>query len=271
MKYQKVIDRINSSYSYGPINLPNKSSLLYTNPDIKDGATFRRAVNGATILLGANVAALKGSSKITADGDQSFVAVGAKTTFENTEIQINGKNSAVIIGEGCRLRGLKIIVRRENSIVVIGSKTTWESGAVLSESGNIVAIGNDCMVSSGVILRTSDGHSIFDAKTQTPLNESADVIIGHHVWLGNSSRVSKGASIGSGVVLGQCAIATKRLEGNCIYAGTPARKIRSGIVWSRTDSFNDIPSDYLIDNVESFDDLTVKTHTKTTKRWRWWR
>ena len=102
------------------------------------------------------------------------------------------------------------------------------------------------MFSGSVALRTSDGHSIFDAETQQSINAPADVYVGHHVWLGSGVRISKGTSVGSGTVVGQMSIATRQLDGNSVYAGAPARKVRDGIVWSRTHSWDDIPDDYLI-------------------------
>ena len=201
---------------------------------------------GGEIGFGAGVTAVQGVTSMTANGAGAFIAIGSGTSFAGSTIQANDRNVAIIIGRDCRIRGLKIFARRENSVVVIGAGTTWESGAILSESGNIVALGNDCMVSNGVIIRTSDGHSIFDAQSKAQINGPEDVFIGHHVWLGNSARVGKGAIIGSGAVLGQWAIATKRLAGSSIHAGIPARTVREGILWSRTHSFDDIPEDYLI-------------------------
>ena len=109
----------------------------------------------------------------------------------------------------------------------------------------MIALGNDCMISNTVVIRTFDGHGIFDASTKERINHSEDVFLGHHVWLGNSARVNKGARVGSGTILGQCAIASGVLDGNCIYAGAPARKIREGVVWSRTGAYEDIPAAYL--------------------------
>lgn len=246
-QYQSVRDRVFAAYPFGTIDIPAWNDLKNRTVIAANSTTCHiAAARGASLHFGENIRTLKGASKLTAEGAGCFIAIGTGTTFENTMIQVNGKGSAVIIAEGCRIRGLKIIVRRANSIVVIGKGTSWESGAILSESGNIVALGNDCMVSNSVIIRTSDGHTIFDAKTREPVNPSADVFIGSHVWLGNSARVNKGVRIGSGSVLGQCAIASGKLEGNSIYAGVPAVRVREGIVWSRTFSHGDIPEEYLI-------------------------
>lgn len=247
MLFEKALERVAASYPFGTINLPELGALSHSTLSCSDGAKCEvKAARGAKIIFGEGVQALPGASKLTAEGPDCLIAVGAGTSFQGSGIQINGRCSAVIIGAGCRIRGLKIVVRRENSLVVIGAGTTWESGAIISESGDIVAVGNDGMMSNAVVVRTSDGHTIFDAATKSEINASESVFIGHHVWLGNDSRVNKGTVIGSGAVLGQRSIASRSLDANCIYAGIPARKVREGIVWSRTKSYDDIPEEYVI-------------------------
>ena len=131
-------------------------------------------------------------------------------------------------------------------MIYIGANTTWESGSAQNGHGKIISIGSDCMFSNGVVLRTSDGHGIFSADTKELLNPHDDVFIGHHVWLGNAVRVNKGSVIGSGSVLGQTSVVSGEVDGHCIYAGIPARKIKERIVWSRSDTYEQIPNEYRI-------------------------
>lgn len=246
MVYETAKERLSASYPFGDIHLLDDVPAAHVEPTVTAGAEVHTAAAASSkIIFSERVTILRGKNKMTADGEGNLILVGRNTSFENSLIQVNGRNCVVVIGDDCRIRGLKIVVRREGSMVIIGSKTTWESGAIISESGDIVALGNDCMVSNSVVLRTSDGHTIFDAATRQPINRSADVMIGSHVWLGNSSRVNKGSRIGAGTVIGQCSIASGTIEGNSIYAGVPARKVREGIVWSRTPRYEDIPEQYL--------------------------
>lgn len=247
MDYITAKSRLLESYPFGEIDLLSTVPETHNEPSIENGSQVCIAASASSsVRCSENVRALRGQNKMTADGEGNLIVVGRNTTFENSLIQVNGRNCAVIIGDDCRIRGLKIVVRREGSMVFVGSKTTWESGAIISESGDIVALGTDCMVSNSVVLRTSDGHTIFDAGTKQPINRSADVFVGHHVWLGNSCRINKGTRIGVGSVIGQCSIASGALEGNSIYAGAPARKVKEGIVWSRTTKYEDIPHQFIL-------------------------
>lgn len=177
---------------------------------------------------------------------RGVVLIGKNAVLKNCVFQLAGDDTVISIGENCRLTNVTIFAKQKGSVVVIGKDTTWESGAAINAHGKFISIGSDCMFSNGVMLRTSDSHAIFSADSKERLNTDMDVIIGNHVWLGNSSRVNKGAVVGSGSVIGQTAIVSKNVEENCIYAGVPAKKIREGVVWSRTDSYETIPEEYRI-------------------------
>lgn len=244
--YNNAVRRLEEIYPFGSVSLLKEFPSVHVAPKVSDGASARIGTsNAGSIVFAEGVRVLRGDNKFTVDGVGSLISVGSETTLENSLIQINGEGCVVVVGENCRIRGLQIVVRRSNSMVFIGSNTTWESGAIISESGNIVAVGNDCMMSNSVVLRTSDGHTIFDSSTREPINNPADLLIGHHVWLGNSARVNKGSRIGNGAVVGQCSIVSGSLDGASIYGGTPARKLRDGIVWSRTHRYEDIPERFL--------------------------
>lgn len=89
------------------------------------------------------------------------------------------------------------------------------------------------MVASGACLRNSDGHAIFDSASRVRINKPADIVIADHVWLGISTLVLKGATIGSGAIVGAYAVVTSTLPALCIAVGTPARVLRKGVQWTR--------------------------------------
>lgn len=53
------------------------------------------------------------------------------------------------------------------------------------------------------------------------------VLIGNDVWIGQDARIMEGVTIGDGAVIGAGAIVTKDAEPYGIYAGVPAKKVRS--------------------------------------------
>lgn len=242
--YMAARKRLDETYPFGEVSLLQEFPGSGEPPVVSDGAVAHiTPANKDDIRLAEGVT-LRGANTLSTRGRGNLLCVGRGTTLNRSRIQVNGNGCVVIIGENCRLKGLELHVTRDNSAVFIGSDTTWESGAILSGSGNMIALGNDCMASNSIMIRTSDGHAIFDRSTGSPINDPADVMIGHHVWLGNSSRVNKGTRIGTGTVVGQCAIASGSLDAAALYAGTPARKLKEGVVWSRTHRYEDIPERY---------------------------
>lgn len=169
------------------------------------------------------------------------IVFGEGATIDGAFFDV-GPGCEVEIGSGCRVNRGKIVVRG-GSKVSIGAETTWESGVMLAGMGSSIVVGRDCMLSNQVMLRTSDGHGMFDATGQC-LNPAESVRLADHVWLGNGARVSKGSSIGEGAIVGQLSLAVGPLHAYSLYVGTPARQLRTGVTWSRTMSWDDVPLQY---------------------------
>ena len=105
---------------------------------------------------------------------------------------------------------------------------------VNKEANKKISIGKDCMFATNVLIRTTDSHTIIDQKTKEVINYAQDITIGDNVWLAYGVTVLKGANIASGSIVGAESVVTKSCdEPNAIYAGVPAKKIRSNIKWYR--------------------------------------
>ena len=116
----------------------------------------------------------------------------------------------------------------------MGSETSVSGKTHLAciEGKNIV-IGDDCMFSSDIILRTGDSHSVVDLQNNR-INPSKSIEIGNHVWIGNKVTVNKGVFVPNNSIIGTGAVVTKTFEnGNIIIAGNPAKIIKSDINWDR--------------------------------------
>lgn len=64
------------------------------------------------------------------------------------------------------------------------------------------------------------------------MNHSKSIIVGEHVWLGNSVTVLKGAIIGDHSVVGIGSIVPgNTYPSNCVLGGNPAKVLKSKIDW----------------------------------------
>lgn len=135
------------------------------------------------------------------------------------------------------------IVIENSGILEIGESTTIESASIMVKHGNNLkcTIGNNCMLSHGVKIRTSDSHSLYDMESEQLLNPAEDVTIGNHVWLCTSTLISKGSVVPDNSVIGANAFVNKKFsEENCLIAGTPASIIKHKIKWDRKAPFENL-------------------------------
>lgn len=136
--------------------------------------------------------------------------------IRNTKIEMacSCKFKTVFIDEGCSIESSRFSMVNEHNL--------------------IVKIGKHCMLSSNVLFRTSDGHTIFDIKTGTVINKSKPIILGDHIWVGASATFLKGSTIPNNSIVGTGSIvSTQFTEEFTAIAGIPAAVVKKGIGWDR--------------------------------------
>ncbi len=158
-----------------------------------------------------------------------------------------GDNSTVRIRSFNRYGSVGIYMG-SNNLLDIGEHTTMgRVNLLLRCSKNVkMVIGKDCMFSYDVLIRTTDGHAIYDVNTKALQNEPKDVIIGNHVWIGAKAMLLKGSNIPSNSVIGAYSLVNKKFtQENTVIAGNPAKVVKTGVNWDRR-----TPYDYSNKNIE---------------------
>lgn len=175
------------------------------------------------------------SFTVSSVGRNNRIYIGKKAALQLTKLSFgNGSNNLVIIDDGVDLNQVSISFKGSNNLLYIGAMTTYGSGSIaVGENHKTVVIGPECMFSSRVVVDTTDSHSIYDLSTKQRVNQPRSVIIAPKVWLGRDVRVNKGTFIEAQTVVGQGSLASGSLCANSVYAGFPAKQLKSNVTWSR--------------------------------------
>lgn len=180
-------------------------------------------LGGSVVRLGT---AFWGSSS------DNVIRVGRNFSTRGVTVRVAGQGNRVEIGESVRFSG-SIQVRGFGLTVRIGDRCDFKRSEIVAFFAD-VEVGSDCLVATGVQLRSGDFHTIIDRSSGSPVNSPQPVTIGSHVWLGARATLLKGAHVPDGCVVGWGSIVTRRFEErDCVLVGSPARTVRRGISWSR--------------------------------------
>jgi len=179
--------------------------------------------------------------KINVSGSNNNILLQGATHKSVVRISVFGNDNVIHIG---------MIYKALNPIIVIGSHVYADRCKVyigdrfscepnceflIANTGSNLQIGNDCMFSREIVLRTGESpHLIFNSVTEEYLDQSDGVSIGNHVWVGERAYITKKAEISDNSIVAACAVVTKKFSAcNVAIGGNPARIIKEGIRWER--------------------------------------
>lgn len=203
---------------------------------------FRTHVNSIKRKHGHLIVKNFGNYKITKyiQGKNNEMFVGKNTFIDNALIRIMGNNNKIIFDENVRV-GPKCSfwMEGDNIEIRIGQNTTFTLACHINaqENDSRIIIGEDCMFSNNIIVRTSDSHPIIDLNTRKRINPPKNVVIGDHVWIAPQAIIMKGCVIGDGSIVGSRAVLTKEYPQNVLIVGSPGKIAKENISWTREPLF----------------------------------
>lgn len=216
--------------------------------------------NDSKIVIGNGVNLIEGSISVNAGGK---LDIKDQCSFEHFSIHV-GEKSRALIGEKVKVEGesaskVKWLMSCEARLE-IGAGGLFESGYIGMFNNSLlkigkgfqirnaydiriddyssILIGNDCLFSREIMMRSNDGHSIFDVMTGENLNstenisKSRKIEIGNHVWVGMRATILYHTKIEDGCIIGAMSLVKNRFPNNCIIAGIPAKVRRKNVSWS---------------------------------------
>lgn len=172
-----------------------------------------------------------------------FVVVGDNNTIEidGTELTrleschfiVHGNHNRIVIGKSVST-SVDITIEDDNNQVFLGDRFRGGGNSELAVmEGTSIVFGKDCLLSANICFRTGDSHSILDSTTGKRTNRSKSIIVGDHVWIGNTVLIFKGAQIGShSIVGGGSVLGGKKFPEYSLIAGNPATIVRANVDWA---------------------------------------
>jgi acetyltransferase-like isoleucine patch superfamily enzyme len=176
--------------------------------------------------------------KIDFFGQGNSVEIEEGSVFHNCHFKMRERCKIVIMRT--HERGLRNTVidmaGSYDGYIEIDARTSIESArfAMANENKPYIYIGQDCMLSSNITFRATDGHVIFDINSKKILNKSKPIKIGSRVWIGSGATILKGSRVLNDSIIATQAVVSKKFElPNIIIGGNPAKILKYNINWDR--------------------------------------
>ncbi|MCF5716837.1 hypothetical protein K3H30_03810 [Aeromonas veronii] len=192
--------------------------------------SFGKNSNGSKIYIGSN---LSGALSIT----------------------VEQKNCTVFIGEGCNLRATSIVCQALGAVVAVGNRVStsghnrWLSGAFPGSEFASIIVGDNCLFSSDITLRGTDGHPIMNDDFTLQINSPKDyLIIEPYVWVGQDVKIIKSVRVGACSIIGTSSVVTRSIPRFSKAYGVPAKFTNNSGVWlkDRTEHSLNMAKKYML-------------------------
>lgn len=197
-----------------------------------EGSCNNLMVRGQSELYG------EGIQNVFICGNDNYILVGENCNLRKVSFFIRGNGNRIVIGDNCSAYAVQFHIEQDGNEIIIGNRTTLHGRDehtihMAADEESKILIGEDCMLSHGIQIRSTDSHSIVDLDG-VRINPAKNVVIGSHCWIGLQSILLKGTVLEPHCVVGAGSVCSKRYgKANCILAGNPAKIVRENIDWDR--------------------------------------
>ena len=111
----------------------------------------------------------------------------------------------------------------------IGQNVSINTGCVLQCYGGVV-IGNNVTISDGAKILTRSLRTTNYIENSSKIKREhieKEIKIGDGVWIAANAIILPGVNIGNNSIIAAGSVVTRNVEEKCVYAGIPARKIKT--------------------------------------------
>jgi maltose O-acetyltransferase len=131
------------------------------------------------------------------------------------------------VSDQFRFNGYYIQLYGEGRIELGKDSYVGEFSTIQSVRGNVVRVGEGCMISHNVRIYSETTEADCDFLRGEIRYKCGDVIVGAGVWVGANVFIGPGIEIGADSVIGANSVVTHSVPAGEIWGGVPARRIRA--------------------------------------------
>lgn len=136
-----------------------------------------------------------------------------------------------------------------NASLIIGDDTGISQAALVCHLS--IKIGNNVKIGGGVCIYDTDFHALDpairkDASLDFRYKKKSPVVIKDNAFIGAHSTILKGVTIGTNAIVGCSSVVTKDVPDNEIWAGNPARFVKS--LSFESNNYHELPVSYNLDS-----------------------
>ena len=201
--------------------------ILWTYNHMPFNNKFRLHKNKLKI----NVAFLK-HCNFRVYGNNNVIEIGKGCRLTNCNFNISGNNNIIKLPEFVTASNAEFYIEDDNNKIICGKHINFAGKIHLAcTEGKQIIIGDDCLFSSDIVIRTGDSHSVVDLNGNR-INQAKDVKIDNHVWVGHRVLINKGVEIADNSIVGTGAVVTRAFDcASVCIAGNPAKIVKENVSW----------------------------------------
>lgn len=235
-----------------------------------DPATIKFKGKNNTVFLHGNNLFKKVNIQFSGNGN--ILVLPDLLSIEESTIQFVGNDSLCYLNlSGSKRLRLAHFVLGSECVFYYGKGTNinvsdYPTHFYIYESSNVI-IGDKCLISNDVIIRTCDNHLFYDLVSKERINMPGSVFIGDKCWICQGVYINKNTVVGSGTIVGARSVIGKRVfPSNTLVAGQPGKVLRENIAIlgknNRCYVKEDIENSRILEDAESY--VFVQDDTSTS-------
>ena len=184
------------------------------------------------LLYRSKIVALEGRVELMNKPKPGMIKLG-KAIVETNQDAIGfvyeNRGGILRIGKGEMGSGCAISIQKDAELTIGNFLHATSRGKIICSSK--ITIGKYFRLGWEGLIMDTDWHSIYNLSTKTFSQKSKEIIIGDYVWLATGVSVMKGSKIPNFTIVAGKSLVNREFEEECsLYAGSPAKLIKTGLV-----------------------------------------